>query len=222
MHMRHRTLWISGAALVAVGLTATAALAAARSGSSAGNQGTSSTATWSVSSSEVTGGSAKWLLTDSATGNKITCSVGQPQYSLTARMGLHGRIAPITAMSFDGCTLPGGSAITLTANDLPWRLMAVSFNSSRNLGVTTGNVAGIDVSLSSSGCSGVLDGTAAGADNGKAMYQYYNNPGFLIGRPKGNLHIYNVSGCTGLFNNGDTFTMSYTEGPFSGLFIASP
>jgi len=220
MHMRHRTLWISGAALMAVGLTATAAFAAARSGSAPGSQRASSTVTWSVSSSEVTGGTVKWPLTDSTTGSKISC-FGQPVYSFTQRMGLHGRIAPITAISFASCTLPGGTAITLTANNLPWRLMAVSFNPSRNLGVTTGNVAGIDISLSGSGCSGVLDGTAAGANNGTARYQFYNNPDFLIGRNQGNLHIYNVTGCTGLFNNGDAFTMSYTE-PFSGLFITSP
>ena len=37
----------------------------------------------------------------------------------------------------------------------------------------------------------------------------------------GDLQIYNVSGCTGLFSAGDTFTLSSSQ-MFSDLFITSP
>ena len=91
-------------------------------------------------------------------------------------------------------------------------MMALSFNRLRNLGVTTGEFTGIDVSLFSSGCSGIPDGTAAGANDGTVPYRYYNNPKMLITSGPGDLHIYNVTGCAELFNTGDPFTLSSTQG----------
>ncbi len=91
----------------------------------------------------------------------------------------------------------------------------------RHLGVTSGEFTGLDMSLAGSGCSAILDGSGAGANDGTVPYLYDNNPNLLTtGRP-GNLHIYNVSGCTGLLGAGDTITLSTTQG-FSGLFITSP
>lgn len=220
MHVRYRTFLLSGiTVLLTVGLTASAAYAAGGSAHPAGGHRTS-TATWSVSLSAQTGGAARVGLTDRTTGNKIKCNA-QFNYSFTQRMGLPSDIATLTSVSFGNCTLPGGAAITLTSNTATLPMTALSFNGRRNLGVTTGEFTGIDVSLSSSGCSGILDGTAAGANNGTIPYRYYNNPNLLITGRQGNLHIYNVSGCAGLFNTGDAFTLFSTQ-PFSGLFITSP
>lgn len=221
MHSRQRTLLIFGsAAVMAVGLMATAAFAATGAHHGAGSARTSSTATWSVAASFDTETSVTWALTDTATGTKITCGV-EPNYVFTQAMGLHGHLASVTAILFNGCSLPGGTAISLTGEHLPWAMVGRRFDPSRNLGVTSGVFSGIDISLSATGCSGVLDGTAAGADNGTSAYQYYNLPGFLFERARGNLHVYNVSGCTGLFNEGDAFTITNLQ-KLGGPLVTSP
>jgi hypothetical protein len=220
MHARHRTLVLSStAALLAAGLTASAAHALAAPAHPAGGQHATA-ATWSVSSSEETETAVKVVLTDQTTGTKIKCNA-QFNYSFTQKMGLPSDIATLPSLDFNACTLPSKTTITLTSNTTRLPMMALSFNRLRNLGVTTGEFVGIDISLSSSGCSGVLDGTAAGANNGTVPYHFYNNPDLLITGGQGNLHSYNVSGCAGLFSTGDTFTMSSTQ-DFSGLFITSP
>jgi hypothetical protein len=218
MLARHRALLLSGtAALLAVGLTASAAYAAGSAHPAGSHRATA--ATWSVSVSEETGGGAKVVVIDHTTGTKIKCSA-QFDYSLTQKMGLPSDIATVSP-SFGTCTLPGGTAITLTANTATLPMMALSFNPRRNLGVTTGAFTGLDISISGSGCSGVLDGTAAGANDGTVPYRYFNNPNLLVTGMPGNLHSYNVTGCTGLFSTGDSFTISYSQ-DFSDLYITSP
>lgn len=224
MHMRHRTLILSGSAALVVGIAASTAFAAPRSGPAAGRASTSGTGTWSASQSvDTSGSSIRLALVDTTTGSRISCTAA-PQFAFTRGMGEHNPIGTLRGLPFIKCNLPG-RAVTVTFNN-PADVMGLSFSRDRNLGVTSGDVEGIDISISSSGCSGVLDGTAAGADDGTANYQYYNNPAFLIGRGGGDLHIYNVSGCTGLFNTDDTFTIAYTEpitnGVAGGIFITSP
>ena len=223
MHARHRTFLFSGiAASLAVGLMATAAYAAGGSAHPAGGQ-RATAATWSVYSQQGSAGvSARVELTDNTTGNKIKCGANFG-YSFTRKMRLPSDIATLSGVQFGNCKLPDGTAITLTSNTRNLPMMALSFNRLRNLGVTTGEFTGIDVSLSSSGCSGILDGTAAGANDGTVPYRYYNNPEMLITSGPGDLHIYNVTGCAGLFNTGDPFTLSSTQGQgIYGLTITSP
>jgi hypothetical protein len=62
----------------------------------------------------------------------------------------------------------------------------------------------------------VVDGTSAGADDGQVTDTYTNSTAKMnILTTGGNLHFYNVSGCLGLFRNGDsvTFSASYTLSP---------
>jgi hypothetical protein len=221
MLARHRTVMLTGAvALLAAGLTASAAYAAADSAHPVGSRQASTAAAWSVSESVDTGGSSKAVLTDQTTGTKIKCNA-QFDYLFTQKMGLPSDIATLNFVSFSNCTLPGNAAITLTPTTAKLPMMALSFSPRRHLGVTSGEFTGLDISLSGSGCSAILDGSGAGANDGTVPYLYYNNPNLLTtGRP-GNLHIYNVSGCTGLLSTGDTITLSTTQG-FSGLFITSP
>ena len=103
---------------------------------------------------------------------------------------------------------------TLTASHLPWRLNAVSFDSAT--GVTTGTITGIHAAFSGLGCSGVADGTGPAKNNGKVAVTYTNSTGVLnVLTTGGNLHIYQVSGCFGIWDNGDsaTFGGSYTVTP---------
>jgi hypothetical protein len=83
-------------------------------------------------------------------------------------------------------------------------------------GVTIRTITGIHATVSGTGCNATVDGTSPGADNGQVSYTYTNSTGKLaIVTTGGNLHVYNVSGCTGLFRSGDTatFSASYTLSP---------
>lgn len=161
------------------------------------------------------------VLTDSVTGAMITCRGATGSLYYAGGMGLRGALAS-GGVQFDSCTLPGGTTVTLTAGSAPMTMTGVSFNPSTHLGVTSGRWKGLHDSFSSSTCSGVLDGTAAGANDGALTYQYYNNPSWLILRSwGGNLHAYNVTGCAGIFGNGDTVRISGTF-PMGGLLLTSP
>ncbi len=149
-------LFASTLALLAAGLTASAAYAATGSAHPAGGHRASTAATWSVSESVDTGGASKVVLTDRTTGSKIKCDA-QFDYLFTQKMGLPSDIATFNIVPFSNCTLPGRAAITLAASTAKMPMMALSFNPRRNLGVTSGEFTGLDVSLSGSGCSGVLE-----------------------------------------------------------------
>ena len=60
-----------------------------------------------------------------------------------------------------------------------------------------------------------LDGTGAGANNGKVTAKYRNGTGKLTTTGAGNLRPYKVSGCAGLIHSGDgsSFKGSYTVNP---------
>src|SRR5215831_16469821 len=90
-------------------------------------------------------------------------------------------------------------------------LNAASFSN----GVTTGTITGIHAKLSGPGCSAVVDGTGASANNGKVTAKYSNSTGKLTTTGAGNLHIYKVSGCAGLIGSGDgsSFKGSYAISP---------
>jgi hypothetical protein len=172
--------------------------------------------TWTVSpGGAITAKSGKTVLTDTTTGNALTCKSSSTSATLKSGSGLAGAgLGSITAVTFKTCTGPLGLTFTVTTNGLPWKLNAKSYNSST--GVTTGTITGIDATLSGPSCSATVDGTAAGADNGMVKATYTNSTGKLkILTTGGNLHIYNVSGCAGLIATGDatTFSATYTVSP---------
>lgn len=215
---RRAVLFAGTAASLAVGLTATAAYAAGSAHPAGAPR--AAAPTWSVSLSEETEAGAKIIVTDRTTGTKIKCTA-QFNYSLNQAMGLPGGKIATASLMFFSCTLPGGAPVTLTSNNSTLPIAALSFNPRRNLGVTTGAFTGLDISLSGSGCSAVLDGSAAGANDGTVPYRYYNNPNLIVTGVPGDLHSYDVSGCSGLVSTGDSFTIGYSQ-DFSGLFITSP
>jgi hypothetical protein len=60
-------------------------------------------------------------------------------------------------------------------------------------------------------CNLTADGTSATAGNGTVRFRYANATGRLqVLRARGDLHIYQVQGCGGVFHDGDTATLSGT------------
>ena len=139
---------------------------------------------------------------DTKTGTIAKCSSLNLSATLKKGSGLKGaKIATITTGSFTGCKI-GTIAVSVAVKGLPWYLNAVSYNAST--GVTTGTITGIDLVATATGCSATLDGTAAGADNGKVKGTYTNSTGVLkLLTTGGNLHAWGVVGCLGLINNND-------------------
>jgi hypothetical protein len=197
----------TGAAAVALSLGASTALAA--------------DATWSVSPGGSFSFSGSGQVKDATTGTVAKCTSIKLSGTLKSGHGLAGAgLGTITTASFTGCTI-ATVAITVATNGLPWKLNATSFNATT--GVTTGTITGIDLVATAPGCSATLDGTAAGANNGKTKITYTNSSGKikLLGSG-GNLHSYAVSGCFGLVNNGDAQQASGTETVTPKQTITSP
>jgi uncharacterized repeat protein (TIGR01451 family) len=170
--------------------------------------------TWTVKpGGSVKASSGGLTLQDTKTGTVITCKPSDASGTLQSGTGLSGTgIGSIKTMSLGTCTGPAGLALKPAANALPWAVNALSYNG----GVTTGTITGIDASLSGTGCSATLDGTAAGADNGQVDVSYANSNGTMqLLASGGNLTFSDVQGCLGLINSGDaaTLTGSYTMSP---------
>jgi hypothetical protein len=199
--MRNRIAAIlatGGAVALTLGLTAGPALAA----------------TWTVKpGGAITATSGTTTLKDTTSGNSLTCKSSKATATLKSGSGLAGAgLGSIKGITFTTCTGPLGLTFTVTPGHLPWHLNAVSYSS----GVTHGNISGIHATLTGSGCSAVVDGTGATANNGKVNVTYTNSTHILkVLTTGGNLHIYNVSGCLGLINSGDasTFSASYAVSP---------
>jgi hypothetical protein len=161
---------------------------------------TATTFTVSPGGAVTAAGSAQ--VKDTKTGTIAKCTSLKLDATLKKGSGLKGaKIGKITGPStaFSNCTI-GSISVTVKANGFPWYLNATSYAS----GVTTGTITGIDLVATATGCSATLDGTAAGADNGKVKVTYTNSTGVLkILTSGGNLHDWAVSGCFGLVNSGD-------------------
>jgi hypothetical protein len=189
----------SAAAAIALGVGTTAAMAAT---------------TWSVSpGGSATAKSGKTTLEDTSTKTVLTCTSSSSSITLKKGHGLPGaKIGTITKLSFTGCTGPLGLTFTVTVNNLPYYLNAVSYSSST--GTTKGTITGIDAKLSGPDCSAVVDGTGAGKHNGEVTGTYSNSKHTLT-VSGGNLHIYSVSGCLGLIKSGDaaSYKATYTVSP---------
>jgi hypothetical protein len=158
---------------------------------------------------------------DSKTGTVAKCTKLKLNATLKKGSGLAGaKLGKITGPStaFSGCTI-GTIAVKVVAKGFPWFLNATSYSS----GVTKGTITGIDLAASATGCSATLDGTAAGANNGKVAVSYTNSTGKLkILSTGGNLHDWAVSGCLGLINNGDPEVASGTTTVSPKQTITSP
>jgi hypothetical protein len=176
---------------LAVGLSATSALAAI---------------TWSVSpGGSITGKAGTTKVTDTTSGLTVTCTSSTTAGSLKSGTGLKGAgIGTVTSLDFKGCTVDG-QTLSLSSGTVSWPVNAKSYKS----GVTHGTISGIHFVISSSICNAVIDGTSGTADNGMVKITYTNSTGKLKILTAGdNLHVYDVSGCLGAISNGDSGTIS--------------
>jgi hypothetical protein len=161
------------------------------------------------------------VLSDSTTGGKITCARPFAQFDYKGGMGLTHTLVTLKYQDLGQCTLPDGTPVTMKIAT-SWDVVGKQFNPSTNLGVTTGRVRDVSLSFSGTTCSGVIDGTAAGAKDGAMEFQYYNNPHWLIVRTGNSaLHAYDVSGCGGVLSDGDPVTL-HAIFDVSYLVITSP
>jgi hypothetical protein len=185
-----------GAAALAVGMSATSSFAA--------------TKTWTVSpGGAITGKAGTSKLSDTTTGLTVSCSSSDLSGTLKSGSGLSGTgIGTITSITFNNCSVDGFT-FTVSSGTVTFPLNFTSYKSST--GVSSGTITGIHIALSSSICDAVLDGTSGTADNGMVKVTYTNKTAKLkVLTSGGNLHVYDVSGCDGLINDGNAGTISAT------------
>jgi hypothetical protein len=203
MRIRKRAgsaLFVVAAVAMAIGLGATTALA------------TSATLTVKVTNGGTyTASSSKTVLTDN--GVSVTCTGSKASGTIPTKTYTNAT-TPVTVgttakLSFTGCTGPLG-AVTVKVNALPYKVRVDSKTNSS--GQTDGMVSGANTSVSMTGCSFKVTGSAPGFyTNGKHTLTLTNK---LPIKPlnSARLTISNVSGCAGLVNNGDhpTYKSTYT------------
>ena len=163
--------------------------------------------TWTVKpGGSFSGPGDSLVVLDTKTQGGFACTSSGLAGRLKSGSGLAGSdLGSITSISATSCFEP--AAYGFTFSDLPYALSASSYSS----GTTMGRIAGIHAQGTGPGCSFVIDGTSATADNGYAEVSYSNSTGTLKFRPGGNLHFYKVSGCYGLFASGDPVTITSTD-----------
>lgn len=209
MSKRSARILLAGPAAVLVAvLGATAALAAT---------------TWTVRpGGAITAKAGKTSLTDTRTGTTATCGSVTASGTLKSGSGLSGTgIGSFSAVSFRNCTGPLGITFTLRATDLPWHINLTSYNPTT--GVVTGTISHVQLKLSAPSCSATIDGTSSLASNGVIKFTYTNRTHVLKPLSNGgNLHVFAVSGCAGLFNNGDPVTVNIRFTLSPGQTITSP
>ena len=208
MLTRTRTLIAFAAAAVTLGSTGTTALAATAT-------------TWTVTPGGPTTATLNHpglaIFADITTSTYLdTCRTSSLTGSLQPGSGLPGRgIGSVTALSLSHCF----DGTTYTSSGYPWHLDALSYNAAT--GVTAGRVSGIHLAYTSAGspgCSGIVDGTSATADNGTIRFRYHNATHTLTFIRGGTLHLYHDT-CPPPWHNGDqlAFGGSYTFSPAQAI-----
>lgn len=198
MRKRMRAILLTGTvAVLAVGLTATSSSATTLS-------------TWSVSpGGTIALKSGKVTFEDTTDFWSLHCTSSKAAGTLrkgTTMPGYH--LGVITSLTFTNCTGPGKARYTITAS-VPLILNGKAYDASK--AVATLDIAGFRASFSATGCKGTLGGTSSTAKGGVIRVRYTDNTGDLGATPNGDqLHSYGVTGCDGLFKNGDAFTLTGT------------
>src|SRR5215470_6308529 len=174
-------------------------------------------ATWSVKpGGAVTGTAGKTVVTDKTKNLSVTCTSSVTKGSLKNGHGLAGAgIGLVTSLAFKGCSVSGFTVSVTITGKMP--LNATAYNATtKTASMTITKIHG-KLSVSSLGCSAVIDGTGATADNGMVKGKFSNPKDALkVLATGGNLHLYNVSsGCQGAVHSGDAvnFTTSYKFTP---------
>jgi hypothetical protein len=177
------------------------------------------TATWTVTPGgrffSPSSGYTRQDFTDSSTGTVIGCNDLTMGGTFKSGSGVTNPIAKITSFGYSSgspgeaypCSI-GAPVIEVTFSTLQFR--AVRYDASQ--GVTYGAFADVHATFSGAGsfaCSGIIDGTSATAHNG--LIRVLAKTGGVRTFGGSVLHLYDISGCGGLLNSGDTLT-------FKGIF----
>jgi hypothetical protein len=171
------------------------------------------TTTWTITpGGTVAAGDGMMLLKDMTTGRLLTCLSSAIGGRLKSGTGLSSPLGTISSANFTSCQQPRLGVFTVTASasaGSPWVLRGFTYSS----GVTHGRITNIQLSFSTSGCSGTVGGPVP-ASTGQVSAVFTNSTHALT-PGAGNLHIWNVSGCMGLFRSGNTFKIivKYTTSP---------
>jgi hypothetical protein len=185
---------LAGSALLtAAAVALTICLAAASSAATAGP-------TWTITPGGKITGSGTAMLGDPGTGANITCT-SHLRGSFKPGGGQANPIGKLTSVTFSSCMGPAGMTFTVTASASarnPWHVDGTSYSA----GVTHGKIANIKIGIMGAGCSATMAGTTA-TSPGRVNFTYTNGTRILK-TSGGNLHIWDVSGCLSLFNNGDS------------------
>ncbi len=203
-------LLTGGAAVLAIGLSVTSSFA-------------TTSKTWTVKpGGAITATSGNATLTDTTTGTVLTCKSSRLSGAIKSGSGLSGAgIGSFTSGTGMHCTVPLGLTLTLTPRDLPWQLNFTSYDASTH--VIHGTFSHVQFLLSGTDCTAVVDGTSGTASDGVIPFAYTTGTGKLKLLSAGeNLHFYDVSGCLGLVDNGDSATYSGTYTITPKQTITSP
>jgi len=167
-------------------------------------------ATWTVTpGGSLTSANHNFQMRDTTSDSGFYCSSSALSGKLNSGSGLLGSdLGSISSITVSDCSAPVGYGLTFS--DYPYVITASSYSS----GTTTGRITGIHASGSGTGCTFVMDGTSANADNGYVVFTYSNSTGKLKFSAGGNLHVYQVTGtCLGILSDGDHLSPAYTA-PF--------
>jgi hypothetical protein len=195
------------AAAAAIALSATSASAV-------------TTGAWAVSpGGAISGAAGTTTLTDTTSGLAISCKTSTLTGTLKSGTGLAGaKIGTVTNVAFNNCSVDG-LTLSISSGAVKWPLNAVSYKSP----TTTGTITKIHVSISSSECSAVIDGSSGSAHNGKVKITYNNTTHKLAILPTGGtLHVWDVQGCLGAVANGDAGTIKSSYAVTPAQTITSP
>jgi hypothetical protein len=204
-----RILAAGAAAVLAATLGAPAALAAV---------------TWTIQpGGGIEATSGRVTLTDTTTHSPIYCASSPASGTLRNGSGLPGAQAgALSAVSFPRCTYSSPLVAFVQAGGLPWHVNLSSYDAAD--GVARGTLSHVHLTQSGAGCTSMIDGTSATADNGRVAFRYTGSTGQLtLLTSGGDLHFYDVStGCLGYFNDGDPATLSATYTVTPKQAITSP
>jgi hypothetical protein len=102
----------------------------------------------------------------------------------------------------------------------PWVIHGGSY--SGDVDVVVGRIISVQVSFSAPGCSATVGG-ASSASAGEVVFSYNDSTHALRPVVAGSdLHIWNVSGCSGRFGNGDTARLVLVYSISPNQTITSP
>jgi hypothetical protein len=166
------------------------------------------------------------VLTDTTAGQSITCTAESDAGTINASAsGSPAVIGTITTSDFSNCTDSIGDAGWSATSSGTWDLNGDHFNDGTQTitgctgtGVTCGTISNVNSTVSGSilgaACSFTVSG-AVGDAASSTWVTYTNSNGDLFVPNTTTLTVSNVSGCSGIINNGDT-------AEFTGTFAVSP